>query len=67
MSETTPAPAEQWFETPRLSGRLVTLEALLTEHGADLSAGATEDTIRFLARGGPPRTPRRRGRRTWSA
>ncbi|GGN34020.1 GNAT family N-acetyltransferase [Deinococcus daejeonensis] len=53
MSETTPAPAEQWFETPRLSGRLVTLEALRPEHGADLSAGATEDTIRFLARGGP--------------
>lgn len=54
MSETTPAPAEQWFETPELRGRLVTLEGLRPEHGADLSTGATQDTIRFLARGGPP-------------
>ncbi|GGR79927.1 GNAT family N-acetyltransferase [Deinococcus sedimenti] len=54
MSETTPAPAEQWFETPELRGRLVTLEGLHPAHGADLSAGATPDTIRFLARGGPP-------------
>jgi RimJ/RimL family protein N-acetyltransferase len=53
MSEMTPAPAEQWFDTPELCGRLVTLEGLRPEHGADLSAGATPETIRFLARGGP--------------
>ncbi len=50
---TLPAPDAEWFETPSLRGRLVTLEGLHPEHGADLSAGATDDTIRFLARGGP--------------
>jgi len=50
---TEPAPEAAWFETPILRGPLVTLEGLRPEHGADLSAGATPDTIRFLARGGP--------------
>ncbi|MFC6659584.1 GNAT family N-acetyltransferase [Deinococcus multiflagellatus] len=48
-----PAPAAEWLRAPTLRGRAVTLEALHPEHAADLHAGATEDTIRFLARGGP--------------
>lgn len=36
-----------------LSGRAVTLGPLREEHAADLCAGATPDTLRFLARGGP--------------
>ncbi|PTA69739.1 GNAT family N-acetyltransferase [Deinococcus arcticus] len=48
-----PAPAPEWLRAPTLPGRAVTLEALRPEHAADLHAGATEDTIRFLARGGP--------------
>ncbi|WP_221088862.1 GNAT family N-acetyltransferase [Deinococcus aquaedulcis] len=48
-----PAPSAEWLRAPTLRGRAVTLEALRPEHAADLHAGATEDTIRFLARGGP--------------
>ncbi|GGK92810.1 GNAT family N-acetyltransferase [Deinococcus radiotolerans] len=51
--ESAPAPAEQWFDTPELRGQLVTLEGLRAEHGADLSTGATQATVQFLARGGP--------------
>ncbi|UBV43489.1 GNAT family N-acetyltransferase [Deinococcus taeanensis] len=50
---TLPAPDTDWFAVPTLHGRVVTLEALRPEHASDLSEGATEDTIRFLARGGP--------------
>lgn len=48
-----PAPADLWFQQPLLRGRIVTLEALGGAHAADLSAGADDDTLRFLARGGP--------------
>ncbi|WP_343758270.1 GNAT family protein [Deinococcus depolymerans] len=50
---TEPLPEAEWLRAPVLSGRTVTLEALREEHAADLSAGATPDTLRFLARGGP--------------
>ncbi|GGK15678.1 N-acetyltransferase [Deinococcus malanensis] len=48
-----PAPAEEWFRTPVLTGRVITLEALREEHAPDLNSGADADTLRFLARGGP--------------
>lgn len=53
---TEPAPAEDWFRTPVLTGRFITLEALREEHAADLNAGADADTLQFLARGGPEDT-----------
>ncbi|MFC4425844.1 GNAT family N-acetyltransferase [Deinococcus navajonensis] len=48
-----PAPADEWLRAPTLRGRNVTLLALREEHAADLYAGADEQTLRFLARGGP--------------
>lgn len=48
-----PAPAEDWFHTPVLAGRVITLESLREEHAADLHSGADADTLRFLSRGGP--------------
>ncbi|MFC4637231.1 GNAT family N-acetyltransferase [Deinococcus hohokamensis] len=49
----SPAPAEEWLSAPTLSGQVVTLLALREEHAADLLSGADEQTLRFLARGGP--------------
>lgn len=52
MTSEPPAAAEtQWFQTPTLAGRLITLEGLTPAHAADLNAD--EDTVRFLSRGGP--------------
>lgn len=48
-----PLPETEWLRAPVLSGRTVTLGPLREEHAADLCAGATPDTLRFLARGGP--------------
>lgn len=48
-----PLPEAEWLRAPVLSGRAVTLGPLREEHAADLCAGATPDTLRFLARGGP--------------
>ncbi|WP_229778730.1 GNAT family N-acetyltransferase [Deinococcus knuensis] len=48
-----PLPEAEWLLAPTLAGRAVTLEALHAGHAADLHAGATPDTLRFLARGGP--------------
>lgn len=47
------APAEDWLRAPTLSGQVVTLLPLREEHAADLLSGADEQTLRFLARGGP--------------
>ena len=48
-----PAHTGPWFQQPTLTGRHITLEPLAGKHAADLSAGADEDTLRFLSRGGP--------------
>ncbi|WP_367114351.1 GNAT family N-acetyltransferase [Deinococcus sp.] len=48
-----PLPEAEWLRAPVLAGRTVTLGPLRDEHAADLCAGATPDTLRFLARGGP--------------
>lgn len=48
-----PRPEPEWLRAPVLTGRAVTLGPLREEHAADLCAGATPDTLRFLARGGP--------------
>ncbi|THF87940.1 GNAT family N-acetyltransferase [Deinococcus sp. KSM4-11] len=46
-------PVTDWLDAPTLHGHAVTLEALTEAHAADLAAGADEDTVRFLSRGGP--------------
>ena len=48
-----PAPADQWLQAPSLPGRFISLEALTEAHAADLLAGADEQTVQFLSRGGP--------------
>ncbi len=52
-SDVPPASEAEWFQTPTLTGRFITLEGLGTAHAADLNAGADEETVRFLSRGGP--------------
>lgn len=46
-------PDAEWLLAPTLSGHTVALEALTEAHAADLAAGADDDTVRFLSRGGP--------------
>ena len=54
MTQENPrVPAEEWLKTPLLPGRFITLEALTEAHAADIQAGATEETVLFLSRGGP--------------
>ncbi len=48
-----PAPETEWFQTPTLRRQHVFLEGLNDSHAADLCAGANEETVRLLARGGP--------------
>ncbi len=48
-----PAPADQWLQAPSLPGRFISLEALTEAHAADLLAGADDQTVQFLSRGGP--------------
>ncbi len=50
---TDAAPAADWLGAPTLRGHAVTLEALTEVHAADLAAGADDDTVKFLSRGGP--------------
>lgn len=47
------APTQDWYATPTMQGPHITLQSLTEVHAADLNAGADEDTIRFLSRGGP--------------
>lgn len=47
------APEPEWFQTPTLRGQHIFLEGLTGSHAADLCAGANEETVRLLARGGP--------------
>ncbi|CAM3525211.1 N-acetyltransferase domain-containing protein [Deinococcus saxicola] len=47
------APEAEWFQTPILPGQHVFLEGLNDSHAADLCAGADDETVRLLARGGP--------------
>lgn len=47
------APEAEWYRTPTLRGQGIFLEGLSEAHAADLCAGADDDTVRLLARGGP--------------
>ncbi|QFP77526.1 GNAT family N-acetyltransferase [Deinococcus sp. AJ005] len=53
MTPDAPAPEIEWFQTPTLRGRHIFLEGLDESHAADLCAGADDETVRLLARGGP--------------
>ncbi|GHF34753.1 RimJ/RimL family protein N-acetyltransferase [Deinococcus metalli] len=50
---TDAVPAADWLDAPTLRGHAVILEALTGAHAADLAAGADDETVRFLSRGGP--------------
>lgn len=47
------APASDWLQNPELPGRFISLLPLSPEHAADMQAGADEQTVQFLVRGGP--------------
>ena len=49
----SPAPTNDWLQAPKLSGRFILLEPLTEAHAADLLAGADDQTVQFLSRGGP--------------
>ena len=49
----SPAPPEEWFQMPTLSGQVVRLEALTPAHAAGITRHATHETVAFLSRGGP--------------
>ncbi|OLV16525.1 GNAT family N-acetyltransferase [Deinococcus marmoris] len=53
MTPDAPAAETEWFQTPTLRGRHVFLEGLDESHAADMCAGADDETVRLLARGGP--------------
>lgn len=53
MTPDAAAPEAEWFHTPKLRGRQVFLEGLSEAHAPDLCAGADEDMVRLLSRGGP--------------
>ncbi|CAM3827855.1 GNAT family N-acetyltransferase [Deinococcus frigens] len=47
------APEAEWFQTPTLRGQVIFLEGLNESHAAEMCAGADDETVRLLARGGP--------------
>ncbi|AIZ45569.1 alanine acetyltransferase [Deinococcus radiopugnans] len=53
MTPDAPAPEAEWFQTPTLTGRHVFLEGLTESHAPDLCAGADDEMVRLLSRGGP--------------
>ena len=53
MTPDVPAPEAEWYKTPTLRGRHVFLEGLTEAHAPDLCAGADEEMVRLLSRGGP--------------